>query len=269
VVLAVLSTASGAAADGLRDLERFTSRSYVIHTNLSKAEAVEYGAHMDLVYASYRRQFRSLRGGLQYAQSWLIVHFLAHGDGGRYTGAFDRYLVELSSGRDHTVAFRSAFGTLDTAPFARRWLAFLDDARPDNFSEAVNRVQFLGAGMLATQNNGAWPATLDELKTRMTDQDFELEYVSDAGKQTLAASDDKWYGYIDDAGDPQPFVTQETPAPRSKRRTSRREATPDDAPLPPTLVAEGLSPPVHLTWKYDPDGRLQPRVEYPSARRRR
>lgn len=412
---------ASAAADGLNDLDTYSSRFYRIHTNLTKVQAAEYGAHMDLVYASYSKRFQSLRGkkqgpqnlyllrsqrdylqtladlgingtgtggvffwggstglatwvegkprgrtlavlqhegfhqfararlgdelpiwvneglaeyfehsivvagkfrtgimagdrlaavqravqggtaiafdtllntthaewnrfvasgssrgGLQYAQSWLIVHFLAHGDEGRFAKAFNQYLVALSGGRDHTVAFRTAFGTLDTAPFARRWERFLKDAEPDNFSETVNRVQFLAAGMARTSPEGQWPETLEQLKAQLVRATFELKYTGDAGKQTLSATDDKWYGYIDDQGQPQAFTLQPTATPKPKR--GRRGAgrvvvedtqDTDATALPPTLVAAGLSPPVHLTWERDEEGEVRARVIYPEPKRKR
>ncbi len=402
------------AAAGLADLDKYTSRFYVVHTNLTKAQAVEFGAHMDLVYASFSKQFRALRGkkqrpqnlyllrshqdyqqtlrelgfdgtgtggvffwgdrtglatwvegkprnltlavlqhegfhqfaharlgaelpvwlneglaeyfehaivvkqkvrtgiidgdrldavrravdtntaiafddllntthaqwngfvtsgvprgGLQYAQSWLIVHFLVHGDNGRYRKVFGNYLVELSNGRDHTTAFRNAFGTLDTAPFAQRWLGFLKKAEPDNFSEAVKRVQFLAAGMVKTYTDErGWPTTFEALQDRLQEEGFKLEYQNESGQQTLSADDPKWYAYVDDEGNEQAFMLRDTPTPT--RRGRRATAGGDHAkPLPPTLVAAGLVPEVHLTWEHDETGRTTARVKYPSARRRR
>lgn len=45
-----------------RNLETFESRAYKIHTNLTRAEALEYGVHMDLIYKEYERRFAVLRG---------------------------------------------------------------------------------------------------------------------------------------------------------------------------------------------------------------
>ncbi len=414
--MGVLAVAS-AAADGLADLSTYTSRFYRIHTNLPRGEAAEYGAHMDLVYASYSKRFQSLRGqkqkpqnlyllrtkqdylqtlselgingvgsggvffwgpstglatwveghprgrtlavlqhegfhqfararlgdelpiwvneglaeyfehsivvagkfrtgivdgerlaavqqavergraipfdallntthaewnrlvasgtargGLQYAQSWLIVHFLAHGDNGRFRKAFSQYLVGLSGGRDHTVAFRTAFGTLDTAPFARRWERFLKSAEPDNFSEAVNRMQFLATGMARTRGDGAWPETLEKLKAQLIEAKFELRYTGDAGKQTLSATDDKWYSYVDDQGESQAFTLAPTaPASRKRSRTLVGGVLPGGGAgqLPPTLVAAELRPQIHLTWERDEEGAIRSRLTYPVPKGRR
>ena len=410
LLVAVLGPTSRAvAADGLRELTRYSSRYYTIHTNLLRTEAVSYGAHMDLVFASYAKRLRTLRGkkqdrqnlyllrthadyiktlqdiglngtgtggvffwagqrsglatwvegrprgrtlavlqhegfhqfararlgdqlpiwvneglaeyfehsivvagklrsgivdadrlaivqraierdtafpfgqllnrthtqwnravssgdakaGLQYAQSWSIVHFLAHGDNGRYEGAFNRYLIGLSKGEGHTQAFSKAFGSEDTAPFAKRWRAFIETAEPDNFSEAVNRVQFLAAGMRATGGDAGWPDSLETLRQRMTERGFRLTYNGDGGRQTLKASDPKWYGYLDDAGQEQPF---ELRVAESSPSSPERQGAAD---LPPTLVAAGLNPPVHLTWTRDADGALKAEVTYGEVSRRR
>ncbi len=43
-------------------LTTYESRYYKIHTNLTREEAVDFGAHMDLIFAEYDRMLKSLRG---------------------------------------------------------------------------------------------------------------------------------------------------------------------------------------------------------------
>ena len=74
LLVAVLGPTSRAvAADGLRELTRYSSRYYTIHTNLLRTEAVSYGAHMDLVFASYAKRLRTLRGKKQDRQNLYLL----------------------------------------------------------------------------------------------------------------------------------------------------------------------------------------------------
>jgi Protein of unknown function (DUF1570) len=54
-VLVGLLTASHSAA---QELQQFRSRSYLIHTNLTRDEVRAFGKHMDTVYAQYEERFR-------------------------------------------------------------------------------------------------------------------------------------------------------------------------------------------------------------------
>jgi tetratricopeptide (TPR) repeat protein len=45
-----------------------------------------------------------------YAQSWLLVHHLILGQGGKFTPRLDRYLDRVAQGIDNTKAFEDAFG---------------------------------------------------------------------------------------------------------------------------------------------------------------
>ncbi len=62
VVAAVLGLAGGDCLAADRDgLTKFSSRFYTIYSGLSKAETKIYATHMDLVFAEYKRRFRSFR----------------------------------------------------------------------------------------------------------------------------------------------------------------------------------------------------------------
>ena len=117
--------------------------------------------------------------------------------------------------------------------------------------------------MRATGGDAGWPDSLETLRQRMTERGFRLTYNGDGGRQTLKASDPKWYGYLDDAGQEQPF---ELRVAESSPSSPERQGAAD---LPPTLVAAGLNPPVHLTWTRDADGALKPEVTYGKVSRRR
>lgn len=59
---------------------------------------------------------------VHYDQAWSMVHFLAQGDGGKYTDAFARYLQIVGKGTPSDRAWLMAFGSVDG--FEARWKAF-------------------------------------------------------------------------------------------------------------------------------------------------
>ncbi|MBK9120673.1 MAG: DUF1570 domain-containing protein [Phycisphaerales bacterium] len=58
-----------------------------------------------------------------YDQAWAMVHFLAHGDNGRYQDAFFDYLRDVSRGVAAERAWTSRMGT-DIRAFQQRWEAY-------------------------------------------------------------------------------------------------------------------------------------------------
>lgn len=54
-----------------------------------------------------------------YDQAWSMVHFLVHGDEGKYQQAMVRFIVLLGNGNDWRSAWRQTFG--DTAGFEQHW----------------------------------------------------------------------------------------------------------------------------------------------------
>ncbi len=55
------------------ELTAYETRHYVIHTNLSRDEALEYGLHMDLIFAEYARTLRALRGEARSKQKMYLL----------------------------------------------------------------------------------------------------------------------------------------------------------------------------------------------------
>ncbi len=195
----------------------------------------------------------SVKGHLQYYQSWSIVHFLIHGDGGRYQKAFSNCLVLISRGRDHDIAFRESFGTSETAPFARRWRKFMDEVQVDDYSTALRRLRFLGAGMeFLAQQGQPLPQDLDGLTQALQAARFELTRLTEAGTKTIKASDPSLYAYRDQQGESQPFVVDPQ---------AEGEATEKDT-LPPQILATELRPAMILVWTEDDEGHLRSNVEY-------
>ncbi|MGN6367072.1 MAG: DUF1570 domain-containing protein [Phycisphaerae bacterium] len=70
----------------------------------------EWGSHLE--YANY-------------TQAWAMVQFLAHGENGRYQGAFVRFMQNLNRGMNGTEAWNSVFGSNSQAfqaRFSKWWM---------------------------------------------------------------------------------------------------------------------------------------------------
>ena len=68
------------------------------------------------------QQWRAEMNLRNYDQAWSMVHFLVHGDGGRYVPAFSQCIRAISAGKPFDVAWRSTIGQTDG--FEERWRAY-------------------------------------------------------------------------------------------------------------------------------------------------
>jgi hypothetical protein len=67
---------------------------------------------------------------VQYDQAWSMVHFLAHGEGGRYQQSFNDFIRDISRGMKYEHAWQKNFGT-GTGAFERRWRTYWLEMSPD------------------------------------------------------------------------------------------------------------------------------------------
>ena len=67
-----------------------------------------------------RPEWNSAISNVNYDQGWSMLHFLAHGDGGRYQPLLVRFLNDLSGGGSWADAWVGQFGR-DVAAFEKRW----------------------------------------------------------------------------------------------------------------------------------------------------
>ncbi len=184
---------------------------------------------------------------LLYAQSWSVVYFLIHGEGGKFRGAFEKYLQSVGSGRESGRAFREAFGSNDTAPFKRRWEQFARQQQPDDITTALARMEFLSTGLAFLHGKGeAMPKDLDELKSRLRAVSFRITRTSHGMAQEMSAADDDLFRYPRGKADPMPFKLLEAAR----------------ADLPPRIHAPGLKPEPTLVWAKDDAGKLTSEVEF-------
>lgn len=194
----------------------------------------------------------SPKGHLQYDQSWAIVHFLIHGDRGRYQKAFGEYLMLISRGRAHEQAFTRTFGD-NNELFAQRWLKFIREVEPDAYSTALKRLQFLGTGLqfLKEQQPDQPPADLAALRSALREREYKMTWITEAGQQSIDAKNDALYGYTD-----------------QKEQTHEFELIPaeDGSGLPPSVAAPNIKPSATLVWERDDEGNLRSQVEYGRGR---
>ncbi len=57
-----------------------------------------------------------------YDQAWSMVHFLAHGDNGKYQAAMGQFILALGRGVSYEVAWNNIFGNIPT--FEKKWQAW-------------------------------------------------------------------------------------------------------------------------------------------------
>lgn len=187
------------------------------------------------------------RARLLYAQSWNVVYFLVHGDGGKYQRAFTRYLHLISDGRDSAAAFRQAFGTQNLGPVEKRWRSFVETQEPDPVNAAASKLEFLGTALAWMQDQGEpMPRTLDDLKKHLQARQFRVTRQSHGLSTEFTSLDDSMYQFTRRNGSVGMF---ELLAP-----------TRDD--LPPRITARGLAPEPTLVWSRNAEGSLVQDVEY-------
>jgi hypothetical protein len=197
---------------------------------------------------SHRLQVGDPRAGLMYDQAWSIVHFLVHADDGRYAAAFESFIRATGEGHQPTRALEMAFGSADLEPFEEAWRAYLLELEPDPISTAVERLEYLGAGLDRLHEEGLVVESMDQLRRLLQRREFTLTVTQHNLIRTFSPDD--------------PLLFE---APRGERgraasfelitpRPSRRDAE------PPRIVVRGLSVHVELGWTRTPDQGLEPEV---------
>ncbi len=73
---------------------------------------------MDLSYRDWNARLEMDN----YDRAWSLVHFLAHGDGGKYAPFFERFIAAAGRGQSPATAWKQTFG--DTDGLERRWRAY-------------------------------------------------------------------------------------------------------------------------------------------------
>jgi hypothetical protein len=225
-------------------------------------EAIETRAYIPFVQMlnmdgqSWNANVSNGSAKMQYEQAWSMVHFLVYGEGGRYSDAFSDYLRLLNVGMRSYDAFVRAFGTDDVTGFERRWIDFAQNARPSSFTTAMERAEFLGAGLEALSIRGTYPETLDDLRDQLRLINFTYTMSEHGIDTTLSAADDAMFMIPPDdllkEDDPQPAFTLSKTETRGMSYRERQLNL--EYPVPPTLMTEGLRPHnLEVKWIRDLD----------------
>lgn len=80
---------------------------------------------------------------VNYDQAWSMVHFLAHGDGGRYQAAFNGFLRAASGGQAWTDAWAANFGSgvkEFEQQWAKYWMNYPAEGTRDLYAQAVTEI---------------------------------------------------------------------------------------------------------------------------------
>jgi len=113
-----------------------------------------------------------------YDQAWSMVHFLAHGDGGKYQPAFVAYMNAIGRNVPRAAAFRQSFG--DGGGFEDKWKTYWSSL-PENPTDTVYR-----KATVATLTSFLARATAE----RQTFESFDAFARAGAGRTLLAPEGD-------------------------------------------------------------------------------
>lgn len=190
----------------------------------------------------WNERVRRSDASLQYRQSWSIVHFLVHGDGGRWRAPFERYLGLINRGTAADEAFTQVFGD-DLGPFQDTWAAYARAAKPGSFVTAMERATFLAAGALELSRRGRVAESLEALREALVEIDFRHEVVSPRTGETreIRASEEAFHAIPDDglSGEPPAFVVTES---RPRLRSTRDRMHEERLPTPAAIAVRNLAP---------------------------
>ena len=188
------------------------------------------------------------RAGLMYDQSWSIVHFLVHGNNGRFQPAFMAYLLEIHKGRSSEQAFEKAFGSTDYTPFEKAWKQYVAELQPDPLTTANERLTFMAGGLRYLHDENVAVDSIEQLRSELQKRGYWLRLSAHGYERKVSA---------DDASNFEP------PAPDRPGRqvTMVLEPNKDDA-LPPTVVVRGLQVTPRIEWSLGPEGKPAYRIVY-------
>ena len=181
------------------------------------------------------------RSNLLYAQSWSIIYFLVHGDQGKYRRAFDRYLGQVAAGRSSDRAFAMAFQIRSTVPFEKKWQRYALDMEPDSLHTALQRLGFLGEGLLLLRNQQApRPENIHALRDALQTIHFRTIRARHGMEFKIDSRNESVYGYQTANKNPAKFQLLE----------------PAGFDQPPRIAAPGLTPEPTLVWFRNTEGQL-------------
>jgi hypothetical protein len=97
----------------------------------------------------------------QYQEAWLMVHFLAYAENGKYRIPFQKYIAAAARGWSQAQSWETVFGK-DYAAFEARWRAYVDALASK--ADCADRMRVLSWLASAPQKRAA-PMDLERLRT--------------------------------------------------------------------------------------------------------
>lgn len=232
-----------------------------IQTATAKNQAFGFGEFIRMSDAEWGRRVTSgdARAGIMYDQAWSIAHFLIHAENGKYADRFQQFLAATGEGSTVDQALKIAFGSSDVSPFENAWRQYIAELEPDPIATAVERLEFLGEGLLALHGMDVRPTTIEDLKRELVARDFRWIVPTHASVRIFEAKDDSLYTAPDSAkGKAGSIAMEPAAAPGSAKRRSRRGRDGADdvaAPaMPMDIVITGQPMEIRLTWFRDGEG---------------
>lgn len=184
---------------------------------------------------------------LLYAQSWSMLYFMLHVDGGKHQKRMTQYLKLVADGTPSEQAFEDAFGVDDLAAMQSNWRRYALSQQPDPINAAISRLEFFGAALrFMAERDEKFPRNFNDLRDNMQKRRFTLRRTSTGVDVTLSSTDDELFRFQRPGGSFGRFVLL--------------EPTRDD--LPPRISAEGLRPEPTLVWSKSDDGALIADIEF-------
>jgi hypothetical protein len=185
---------------------------------------------------------------MQYDQAWSVVYFLINASRGKYARPFESYLRYVSKGFMSDDAFERAFGANSYDSFEKAWKKYILELEPDPLSTAVQRLQFLAAGVKELDKRGVKFDTIEQLKEALRSIRFAVRFIEHGGVHTMTSDDDENF---------------EAPQPAKSRKPAELKLNKNRDPrLPPEVLVEGLHPRPRVTWTRDETGVLSADIEY-------
>lgn len=221
-----------------------------IKNAIEKNQHVSFRSMLTMSPQTWNAAVNNGDAAMNYHQAWSMVHFLVYGDGGKYTGAFETYLRHLNNGLPSEEAFVRTFGP-DIEQFETAWKKYAQAARPSAFITALDRMEFLGEGLLELSRLKRYPQNMDELKSMLREIDFTFTTTAHGRVETLKATDDAFFEIpMDDVCPEQPTFELSRPKPRISSRKERMQE--DENPTPPVIGTRSLRPRgLELKWLRD------------------
>ena len=68
---------------------------------------------------------------MHYNQSWAMIHFLIHGDGGKHRSLLGKYLSALKKGKNQKQAFDRVFGNTDFSRLESRLISHFTNMKDE------------------------------------------------------------------------------------------------------------------------------------------